>query len=410
MENKRIRVRDNNDFLKSHIQFYLNELSKIEKEVLKIKHNNNIELVRLERHKILEGVKIIGEEEIIYPNRYIIHIKKKGSNPTDRIFLLSGTHGPEFFLGNVIHKLVLRNANKLLSNNCDIVLISNINPFGALNCTRPDCENIDCNRNGLTITDSSTAKIFPNNIFNNNISIIKKINNLSKYNISSILLLKIKVIFHLVRLWIFLGKNLSSAIFGGQSIDQDSPLTYSGRKTSGGVRFFVDAIIRYTEGVTFAYVIDIHTGLPGKKNCIITLDKQSKILADNIVKIIPSFQSVRYPTFSECLQSKNNKTLYSVSGTLIQTARKVSQTKNTLGLLVEMKSKQNPFLIALEIIIANIMVVQSRNGQKVKNKVKEKIMKKMRNIFYIENEKWRMNGINNVISLLEKLTKKDNVL
>jgi hypothetical protein len=69
-------------------------------------------------------------------------------DPERLIISISGTHGPEAYIGSLIQAEILKNLPIVNAQSPSLLFIHNLNCFGSAWCRRPNHQNMDLNRNG----------------------------------------------------------------------------------------------------------------------------------------------------------------------------------------------------------------------------------------------------------------------
>ncbi len=213
------------------------------------------------RKKFLDATTDFSVESVsIRGGLFIDFAVKESSKKNKIIFLVSGTHGVEGYLGSAAQLLFIKEFLPKLRG-VSVCLIHALNPFGFVHDRRVNENNVDLNRNA--IYDERLMLGIPNTYFSNVISdslLFLKLNRPRRHRMLELLKYYSLVLKSIAKSGV---KNTINVGISGQSTYPHS-VGFKGVKLEASLLHLRSFIESKTQGYSEALFIDIHSGL-GRK-------------------------------------------------------------------------------------------------------------------------------------------------
>ena len=276
------------------------------------------------------------------------------ADPDRLLISISGTHGPEAYIGSLIQAEILRNLPAENGKGPSLLFVHNLNCFGSAWCRRPNHQNIDLNRNGWR------GEIPVNLGFAEFISLVSS-RNWTEYAARFAIAAPKLLTQGLAR--------ISGAIAGGQTGYPDS-LFFAGRERSFELkqltRLFSDMKPQKLS------VLEIHTGLGPK--AYESLLQEKSIAPDLSRALIAKFQ---HPL----VDLTQNQQFYAAQGSIAHLLEECFPTAQRLHLTQEFGTHHF-------VRVLGAMAIENQAWNNGRHDDSQR-MQMLQEIFFPANEDWR---------------------
>ncbi|MCC7574490.1 DUF2817 domain-containing protein [Candidatus Woesearchaeota archaeon] len=240
------------------------------------------------RKKFLSAVKSLEVDSICLRDDLFIDFAFKEDGKKKILFLVSGTHGVEGYLGSAAQLIFIKEFLPKLKG-VSVCLVHGLNPFGFKHNRRVNENNVDLNRN--SVYDERLMLGIPNSFFSNVWSdslLFLKLNRPRKHRLLEVASYYSLVFKTVIRSGI---KNTINVGMNGQSSYPRS-VGFKGVKLEDSLLHLRSFIEEKTQGYEEAFFIDFHSGIGKKYDVIGFTSKKSDSQEFSFIKaLLPKLRS-----------------------------------------------------------------------------------------------------------------------
>jgi hypothetical protein len=342
------------------------------------------------RNKFLSAVKSFEVESVCLRDDLFIDFAFKEDGKKKILFLVSGTHGVEGYLGSAAQLLFIKEFLPRLKG-VSVCLIHSLNPFGFKHNRRVNENNVDLNRN--SVYDERLMLGIPNTFFSNVWSdslLFLKLNRPRKHR-----LLEVAKYYSLVFRTILRNgvRNTINVGMNGQSSYPRS-VGFKGVKLEDSLLHLRSFIEEKTQGYDEAFFIDFHSGI-GKKYEVRGFTSKS---ADSQEF---SFIKALLPN----LRSRDNKGVVNHSGSVSDLFLARSHASNNIDLIFEYGTVP---LISSRLVLDDLAKLNIEENQVFffgSDKARERISKRLKKAYSPKDSTFKKSLVRKTSVFFNKLIK-----